>query len=88
MNDDHNCSQICVELEGSFNCSCYSGYELQQDRATCKGNYINGIIFLIIVLFFNQILMSVYKDCLDVIRTVLILLEAIIVLVWMDMNWN
>ena len=32
--------------------------------------------------------MSVYKDWLDVIRTVLILLEAIIVLVWMDMNWN
>ena len=30
--------------------------------------------------------MSVYKDWLDVIRTVLILLEAIIVLVWMDMN--
>ena len=32
--------------------------------------------------------MSVYKDWLDVIRTVLILLEAIIALVWMDMNWN
>ena len=36
--NDHNCSQVCVELEGSFNCSCYSGYELQQDRATCEGN--------------------------------------------------
>ena len=32
--------------------------------------------------------MSVYKDWLNVIRTVLILLEAIIVLVWMDMNCN
>ena len=32
--------------------------------------------------------MSAYKDWLDVIRTVLILLEAIIVLVWMDINWN
>ena len=32
--------------------------------------------------------MSVYKDWVDVIRTVLILLEAIIVVVWMDMNWN
>ena len=32
--------------------------------------------------------MSVYKDWLDVMRTVLILLEAIIVVVWMDMNWN
>jgi len=36
--NDHNCSQICVEVEGSFNCSCYSGYELQEDRATCAGN--------------------------------------------------
>ena len=35
--DDHNCSQICVELEGSYNCSCYSGYELQEDRVTCEG---------------------------------------------------
>ena len=32
--------------------------------------------------------MSVNKDLRDVIITVLILMEAIIVLVWMDMNWN
>ena len=37
MMDGHNCSQICVELEGSFNCSCYSGYELQEDEVTCEG---------------------------------------------------
>ena len=38
--DDHNnyCSQICVEVEGSFNCSCYPGYELQDDGATCEGS--------------------------------------------------
>ena len=38
--NDHNCSQICVELEGSFNCSCYPGYELQEDRVTCTGRYL------------------------------------------------
>ena len=38
MINDHNCTQVCVELEGSFNCSCYAGYQLQQDRATCEGN--------------------------------------------------
>ena len=32
--------------------------------------------------------MSVYEDCIDVITTVLILLEAIIVLAWMDLYWN
>ena len=39
MINDHNCSQICVEVEGSFNCSCYTGYELQADRVTCTGMY-------------------------------------------------
>ena len=37
--DDHNCSQICVEVEGSFNCACYPGYELQEDRVNCTGTY-------------------------------------------------
>ena len=31
--------------------------------------------------------MSVEEELMDVITTVLILMEAIIVLVWMDMNW-
>ena len=38
--EGHNCSQLCVELEGSFNCSCYSGYKLQEDGVTCEGNGI------------------------------------------------
>ena len=37
MINDHNCSQLCVEVEGSFNCSCYPGYELQEDGVTCTG---------------------------------------------------
>ena len=36
--NDHNCSQICVEEEGSFSCSCSPGYDLQDDLATCEGN--------------------------------------------------
>ena len=45
MMDGHNCSQLCVELEGSYNCSCYSGYKLQNDGVTCEGNctYLNNI---------------------------------------------
>ena len=35
--NDHNCSQVCVELEGLFGCSCYPGYKLQEDRVTCEG---------------------------------------------------
>ena len=44
--DGHNCSQVCVELEGSYNCSCYSGYELQEDGVICEGNctYMHNIV--------------------------------------------
>ena len=38
--------------------------------------------------FFIQILMSVLEEHQDVIIIVLILMEAIIVLAWMDMYWN
>ena len=40
MINDHNCSQICIEEEGSFSCSCFPGYELQDDLATCEGNNV------------------------------------------------
>ena len=50
MMDGHNCSQICVELEGSFNCSCYSGYELQGDEVTCEGNIIIMFVHIYIEL--------------------------------------
>ena len=43
MTGDHNCTQVCVDVEGSFNCSCYSGYELQEDGATCTGSYLNKV---------------------------------------------
>ena len=42
--NDHNCSQICVEVEGSFNCSCYSGYELQDDGVTCTGTWLDTYV--------------------------------------------
>ena len=39
MINDHNCTQICVEVEGSFNCSCFPGYELEEDEITCTGSH-------------------------------------------------
>lgn len=36
----HNCSQICIELNGSYECGCNAGYELQSDNATCSGENI------------------------------------------------
>ena len=38
LNTD-NCSQICNNTEGSFNCECYEGYVLEADLRTCTGMY-------------------------------------------------
>ena len=35
---DDPCSQLCNNTEGSFDCSCMSGYELLEDGRTCEGN--------------------------------------------------
>ena len=59
MIDDHNCSQICVEVVGSFNCSCYPGYELEQDRATCTGTYTT---WLCITCYNSLIINSLIAD--------------------------
>ena len=32
-----NCSQLCIELPGGFECSCHYGYQLQADTITCEG---------------------------------------------------
>ena len=41
--EGHNCSQMCIELEGSYNCACDSGYELQEDGLTCEGMYVTAL---------------------------------------------
>ena len=33
----NNCSQICTEEVGGYNCSCYSGYILGSDGFDCDG---------------------------------------------------
>ena len=36
---DNNCSQLCVNVPGSFECKCRDGYSLQDDGTTCAGMY-------------------------------------------------
>ena len=40
--DENNggCSQICNNIEGSYECSCRNGYELDIDGQNCSGTYI------------------------------------------------
>ena len=32
-----NCSQLCNNTFGSFDCDCSTGYELDMDKSTCNG---------------------------------------------------
>ena len=43
----HNCSQLCVELDGEYECDCSNGYELGDDEFTCEGERHNVISALL-----------------------------------------
>ena len=43
-----NCSQICDNTEGSFQCSCGVGYE-QESTFNCKGEFHYVVLFQVIV---------------------------------------
>ncbi|KAF7489353.1 hypothetical protein SSS_07649 [Sarcoptes scabiei] len=34
----HNCSQNCINLEGTYACSCKSGFDLVEDRCVAQGS--------------------------------------------------
>ncbi len=34
------CNQVCTDTDGSFMCSCNSGFMLADDLATCNGEMI------------------------------------------------
>ena len=31
------CEQVCINTNGSFECSCMEGFEIQDDMSTCLG---------------------------------------------------
>ena len=35
--ESDNCSQICLNNDGSYTCDCNVGYELGSDQQTCSG---------------------------------------------------
>jgi len=36
---EHGCEQTCNNLPGSYNCSCVTGFMLNNDNRTCSGTY-------------------------------------------------
>lgn len=42
---------ICINMDGSFKCSCKSGFKLSPTGFACIGKYINNNIFLLIYVY-------------------------------------
>ena len=42
MEGTSGCTQICTDSYGSFKCTCYNGYQLQNDGKTCDGKTVDG----------------------------------------------
>ena len=50
----HTCSHICSNTEGSYNCSCPIGFQLDDDNRTCTGENECHCIVLWALLVFTQ----------------------------------
>ena len=42
--DNGGCTQTCDNTDGSYQCSCWKGYELNDDNHTCVGKIIVVIL--------------------------------------------
>ena len=45
----NDCHQICTNTEGSYYCSCDTGFVLTADNRTCQGYYSNYIYCMYII---------------------------------------
>ena len=58
--DKNPCDYQCTNTDGSFTCSCNSGYELDDNGRSCKGMYM--IIVLIIIYCLLMCIIFLYID--------------------------
>ena len=49
--ENGGCQHECTNTDGSYECSCYDGYELNSDGKTCSGLCCRHIYTILIVLF-------------------------------------
>ena len=44
LQSNGGCSHTCTNTNGSYECSCNSGFQLNPDGLTCNGEYHNLIV--------------------------------------------
>ena len=44
--DGGGCEQNCINLQGSYECSCQQGYALESNGISCDGNYCTTMSYV------------------------------------------
>ena len=88
MINNGGCEEICDNTNGSYTCSCQTGYTVDDSHHNCTGLTGNPYFNSYLCQTFFQILMNVVQIMETVIRFVLILKELIIVLVVLVILWQ
>ena len=47
LTNNGGCEHNCTNTDGSFFCSCDSGYELDSDMANCSGDKLHAVTVLV-----------------------------------------
>ena len=64
--EENNCQQLCNNLPGTYNCSCYTGFMLNNDNITCSGRNLEHVIYfdLRLLLMINILVFQKHKNTL------------------------
>ena len=88
MINNGGCEEICDNTNGSYTCSCQTGYTVDASGHNCTGSIFIDILIHEYTMHFLQILMNAVQIMETVIRFVLIFWELITVLVDLVISWQ
>ena len=46
LDDNGNCEDVCINMEGNFMCQCSNGRLLASDNRTCEGTVLSGLLYM------------------------------------------
>ena len=86
LSSNGECAHNCSNTDGSFVCSCVSGYELDTDGMACNGTSTYTVSLIHMCFFLEQTLMSVQSTAVAVSSSVPMKLEAFSVVAALGMS--